>query len=318
MLTRRDSPPAGFGTLTVMNALLAYVASRGHLVRTTELIAEGFANPTIRRSLRSGEFDRICHGWVGTRDATQLSVIAAIHHGKLTGPTALATHGVWDGLDLRIHISVAPNSRAEPLPLKVPLSNFRRTNTNLIGIKRHWRRERSVDRYEPSWRASAIDALAVAARSLATDQFVACAESALATQLIPRAVLPALRAAVPRTMSGVVDSLRMDAGSGLESLFWFRMRPRVRALATQVRVPGLGQFGGDGFVDFVIDGWLAIETDGDAFHDPAVDRARNAFLVRNGYRWHRFGHHQVIHEWSSVEATVMELLRFPPGGKGGY
>jgi len=269
----------------------------------------------IRRALRAGGIERICHGWVGTRDATQLAVIAAIHRGKLTGSTALATRGVWDGLDPRIHVAVAPHARTELLPLRVPLAAFARSPSNPIGVVRHWGRERSIDPYEPSWRTSAIDALVVVARSLDAEQFVACSESALASGLLPRAALPALRASLPRRLHGTVDTLRLDAGSGLESLFGFRIKPLVRELATQVPIPGLGQRGGNGFVDFVIDGWLVIETDGDAFHDPAVDRARNAYLVQKGYRWHRFGHQQVIHEWSSVEATVMELLRFPPGGR---
>ena len=92
------------------------------------------------------------------------------------------------------------------------------------------------------------------------------------------------------------------------------MRHLVRTIEVQVPVAGLSGRGGEGTVDFLIDGWLAIETDGDAFHDPAVDRVRNSILVLKGYRWHRFGHQQVIQDWPAVEATVLELLRFPPGG----
>ena len=70
--------------------------------------------------------------------------------------------------------------------------------------------------------------------------------------------------------------------------------------------------GGDGRVDLLIDGWLVIELDGDEFHDPVADRERNAALVRLGYRVHRFGYDQVINGWPLVEATVLELLRYPP------
>jgi hypothetical protein len=33
--------------------------------------------------------------------------------------------------------------------------------------------------------------------------------------------------------------------------------------------------------------------------------------VRLGYRWHRFGYDQVMYGWPDVEATVVELLRYP-------
>jgi hypothetical protein len=242
-------------------------------------------------------------------------VIAAIQRGKITGTTALATRGVWNGLDSRIHVAVARNAHGAPLPLSMPLAAFTRPDFSTNGFVRHWRQEWHVDHTEPLWRASVIDSLLVAARSLSREQFIACAESALATGVLPRAALSALRASLPRAFQPTVDALRLDAASGLESTFGTRIAPVVRTLETQVAVPGLGARGGRGFVDFVLDGWLVVETDGDAFHDPAVDRTRNSILVRAGYRWHRFGFVQIVNEWPAVEATVLELLRFPPGGR---
>ena len=117
----------------------------------------------------------------------------------------------------------------------------------------------------------------------------------------------------------------MDARSesGLETIMRLGLGRLGCAVEPQVRIQGIAPNGRDGrvdfvvdgwlVIDFVVDGWLVIEVDGDGFHDPAADRIRNSVLVRRGYRWHRFGYQQIMTDWASVEATIVELLRYPPG-----
>jgi very-short-patch-repair endonuclease len=88
----------------------------------------------------------------------------------------------------------------------------------------------------------------------------------------------------------------------------------VNQIRTQAPIPGIGSGGGVGYVDLLIDGWLVIELDGDEWHEPRADKARDSLLVRQGFRSQRFDYNQVIHRWASTEATVMELLRYPPRG----
>jgi very-short-patch-repair endonuclease len=88
--------------------------------------------------------------------------------------------------------------------------------------------------------------------------------------------------------------------SGIETLFWLRMRrlsPRRQVqLAPSIRV------------DFVIGARLVIELDGEEFHSGALafesDRQRDAALSARGYRVLRFSYRQVMFDWPSVEAAV--------------
>jgi hypothetical protein len=67
--------------------------------------------------------------------------------------------------------------------------------------------------------------------------------------------------------------------------------------------------GGSERVDLLLNGWLAIELDGDRWHDVERDRLRDAEVVRRSYR---FGFDQVVSDWQRTEATVLELLHYPP------
>ncbi|HIY65628.1 MAG TPA: endonuclease domain-containing protein [Candidatus Agrococcus pullicola] len=68
-----------------------------------------------------------------------------------------------------------------------------------------------------------------------------------------------------------------------------------------------------GRLDLVIDGWLCIEVDGSEFHDvgkqASRDRRRNTQLVRDGYRWHRFGYADVVHRLDETIEVIRILLR---------
>jgi hypothetical protein len=105
------------------------------------------------------------------------------------------------------------------------------------------------------------------------------------------------------------------AESGLETLTRIRLSEWVRDIQPQFAIPGLAQGGGTGRVDLLLNGWLAIELDGDLWHDPKRDRARDAELVRRGFRSHRFGFDQVVLDWPGTEATIAELLAYPPPRK---
>jgi hypothetical protein len=255
---------------------------------------------------------RVCKGWVATREASQLSVIAIAQRGKLTGSSALYSREIWDGVNTRIQIRRRPNSHGEPRRLATPIAEFVPPRHSRVGIDTTWSTERFVDEAEPPWRVSIIDALLDVARQVARDQFLACIESAVRRGAMSRAALPVLLGHLPERLRFDSALLDFSADSGIESLARIRLAPLVQSMETQVRIPGISRAGGDGRVDLLLDKWLVIELDGDEWHDPAADRLRNQVLVQQGFRSHRFGHRQVIHGWPDVEATVRELLRYPP------
>jgi hypothetical protein len=286
--------------------------AHGHATRTSHLIALGHSRRSIGRAIEQGKLLRLFEGWVATSAASQLAVIAIAHRGRLTGSTALANAGIWDALDHRIHIQRPTNSHDAVRKLATPISAFTPPKYGMSTVVQHWTPSHFVDPTEPPWRASVIDALLQVGKDAASEQFIACIESALFTRALSRAGLPILFSLVPRKLQQFESDLDFGAESGLESIARMRLVPVVRHIATQLKIPGIARSRGEGRVDLLIDGWLVIELDGDQFHDPIADRERNAILVRLGYRVHRFGYDQVINGWPLVEATILELLRYPP------
>jgi very-short-patch-repair endonuclease len=294
------------------NHILLDLQTDGHLTQVDRLLARGHSRRGISRAVERGEVLRICRGWVATRDASQLSIVAVVNRGILTGATSMATLGIWDAVDRRIHLQVPANSHGPIQGLTTPIAKFvapRHTPGKLV---RHWTAPRCPDRTTPPWRASVLDSLVIVARCSLAEQFIACVDSALNKQLLSRAGIPHLMRALPQRLGGIESEFDATAESGLESLARVRLRPLVRRVQTQVAIPGIAPGGDVGRIDILIDGWLVIELDGDEFHDPRFDRERNAILVRLGYRVHRFGYDQVIFRWPEVEATILELLRYPP------
>ncbi|HEU4806628.1 MAG TPA: hypothetical protein VFT01_00070 [Homoserinimonas sp.] len=294
------------------NDLLHDLQGLGNLARTTQLDDLGHGRRRIESALASGRILKVCRGWVATPRATTTAVIAVLQRGKLTGPTALASYGIWDAVDRRIHVQVRHNRSASAITPLTPLAAFTHEKYLRAGVRRHWSEERHPDAYGASWRVSVLDALIRVAIDCPAEQFLACVESALHTGRLSRAGIPILFRSLPTGMASLRDKIDPAAESGLETLARLRLSGFVHKISTQVKIPGINPGGRPGRVDLVVDDWLVIELDGDEFHEPVADRARNAALVRRGYRSHRFGHEQVISGWPDVEATVRELLRYPP------
>lgn len=295
-----------------VNELLRDVHVGGHAVRTIELLSNGCGRRAIARAVERGQLMRVCRGWVATREASQHAIVAIANRGKLTGASALATLGIWDADDKRVHVQLPAHCDGSRRMLLTPIAAFTPPRFAATGFVRHWMRERAPDGNAPAWRASVIDALLVVAAVSSAEQFVACVDSAIHLGELSRAGLPILESLLPERMRPAMRLVNGYAESGLETLARLRLGPFARTIRVQVKISGIGRFGGQGRVDLLIDGWLVIELDGDEFHDPAADRKRNALLVRLGYRIHRFGYDQVMDGWPEVEATVLELLRYPP------
>lgn len=281
----------------------------GQLANTTQLRNAGHSRRELDHALAAGFLHRVCRGWVATALAPRSAVTAVLRRGKLTGTAALASYGVWDGLDRRLHVHVPRNSHGPVRSSTTPLSQFAPEEYPRRGLEMHWLAERFPVRHGPVWRVSVEDALLRAARDLPREQFIACLDSALNTRVLSRAALPELFAALPLRFQPLCADIEPLAESGLETLARLRLTPLVDDIQPQVWFDGIGAAGGHGRVDLLLDKWLVIELDGDRYHDQFEDRRRTSVLVRQGLRLHRFGYHDVVHEWELAEATVLELLR---------
>jgi hypothetical protein len=296
----------------VTNALLFDIERRGNALRARELAKLGHSRTAIATALATGSIVRICNGWVASPRADRDAIIAILNRGKLTSSSALASRGLWDGCDNRIHVAVPPNFPRSERVSRVSLAQFQPPPFPRAGLVRHWVAELAPDDREPAWRQSVTDALRVASKHLPADQFIACVDSALHEGALSRAGLPALESSLSARAGRLLRFVDARSESGLESLTRYRLSAWVREIQPQFPVPGLATTGGNGRVDLLLDGWLVIELDGDQWHEPKRDRARDAELVRRGFRSHRFGFDQVVYDWPRTAATIAELLAYRP------
>lgn len=212
----------------------------------------------------------------------------------MTCCSAIALHGGWDADPARLHIALAPNA-ARP---RSPHDSRLRLEAPHPTIALHWR-------------LPADHARGIAPPLDAVDDAVRCLTPELAFVTIGSLLharpelggdwrrwlrtAPYPRASWLREIDGVCES-------GLEGLWWFRMRGRLPGIRRQVLIPGVGR------VDFLIGERLIIEVDGAEYHtDPDAferDRRRDAVLSALGYRVLRFSYQQVVHRWAEVEAAV--------------
>jgi len=295
------------------DSLVADLARFGSLAPVHRLVDLGHSRTGIQRAVALGALLRPCRGWVATAAASQLAVTAVVRGGKLTSATALASLGVWDGMSEFVHVNVPPHRRPTGTPALTPIEQFQAPKyPRRLGIKTSWSIERAPDEEERPWRTSALDALLQAARDLSSEQFIACVDSTLHLRLISLVGLAQLRSLLPRSKRPLLALTDAGAGSGLETLTRLRLSRVVRKLETQFALPGIGRSGNEGAVDFLLDGWLVIEIDGEQWHDRNRDHRRDALLVQMGYRTLHFTFDQVINHWPEVEATILECLRHPP------
>lgn len=277
------------------------VSRVGHLATWRQLAALGFGRHVIERALADGTLVKVRPGWVGTRAASQLSVIAVLQGGRLTSATALASYGVWSGTDRNIHIQIPANAhRTIQRPL-VPIADFARPEFIYSGIVRHWvpcQEPRATDAF---WRVPIADALLRFARTESDEHLAASVESSVHKRLLSRSDVAGLFLRLPRWQHPLKSRLSFQAESGLETVARLRLDEYGYPVVQQVEI-------GPDRVDLVIDGWLVVELDGDKWHDPVKDRIRTNRLIRAGYRVLRFGYADVFERWAETLATIQELL----------
>jgi very-short-patch-repair endonuclease len=277
------------------------VARVGHLATRRQLAALGFGDHAVRRALASKSLVKVRPGWVGTRAASQLSVIAALQGGRLTSATALASYDIWSGTDRQVHVQIPANAHRTVQHPIIPIAEFASPEFTYSGIVRHWvpcQEPRPTDAF---WRVTVADALIRFARTESEEQLAASIESSVHKRMLSRNEIAGLFLRLPKRLHPLRSRLTFRAESGLESVAQLRLADCGFAVMQQVQI-------GPDRVDLVIDGWLVVELDGDKWHDPAKDRIRTNRLIRAGYRVLRFGYADVFHRWDETLATIHEML----------
>lgn len=276
------------------------LSALGGAARWSRLQSFGVTQRGLRAAVASGRVVAVGHGGYALPD-TDPALIAAVRiRGLASHASAARLHGLalWRPID-GIDVTVRPGSRPEADGIRVHRAlvrpdevDFRLPATNLL--------------------RTAIDC----GRTLPFLEAVVVLDSAMHNG---RVKLTALRAAAAAARGDGSAALRRAvahadalAGSPLESA----LRPllvllNVR-LQTQVKIGGVP----GGPVDFVLGGWLVVETDGYEFHreraDYRKDRERATALAVRGYTLLRFTYEDVKSRPQWVLTQIQAVLARGP------
>ncbi|MEO7722134.1 MAG: hypothetical protein ABIS08_09490 [Pseudolysinimonas sp.] len=255
-----------------------------HMTRG-QLLGLGMTDRTIRASVDAGTLVRLRAGHYADAALVGLATRAVSAGGRLACVSELRHRGVWVLDDGQLHVHVARN--ASRLPVSAARAHWRRLVAPAAADRAH---------------VSPLDALVQAFGCLGHAAWLASVDSALHLGVIGIDELAKLREMIPAAYRWLVDAADRQAESGLETIvrlialqLGFRVRP-------QVRVAGVGR------VDLVVEGWVAVETDGTAFHDVAMspgDRRRDARLAARGMTALRPGYSLVVFDRVTVARQLI-------------
>lgn len=258
------------------------------VARGSELSSFGCTRKHLAAAADRGEIRRIRPGVYASWTASPDVVAAAAHGGALTCAKALRAQGVWTlDDDMQPHVWLGAGGRSHPHAPCDCVAHYR-PGPMRLGI------------------ADVEQALVHAFACYGDELFFAAYESAWNKGLIGSAARARIRATLPRSAEWLLDLARADAQSGLESILRLRLHLMGIALTCQVKIPDVGR------VDFVIEGRIILEADGEQNHGSTEhrhrDRWRDAAASRRGYETLRFDYALIIHHWDVVAAAILGAL----------
>jgi very-short-patch-repair endonuclease len=280
---------------------LRLIAARGGLAATHELAVDGISRGHLAALVRSGSIVRVRQGWYARPGLHPDLVQAARVGGLLTCRSALDLAGIWVVDDGRLHVVVERNCQ-----LRSPDNPRRRLRTT-DEVAVHWQPARPAGLANRGLSRLLVDpltALGDLAECASLELLAASADSLLHHWPGHADELHRLAPGLPPRARAALLAADGVCESGIETLFWLRMRHL--APRRQVPIAGVGR------VDFLFGERLVVEVDGAAFHAGAEefesDRRRDAILSARGYRVLRFSYSQVMERWPEVHAAVWAAI----------
>lgn len=275
--------------------IVAVTTRSGGCARAAVLVRAGASREDIKRAARQRVLVRLRRGIYAVRTADPEVVAAARHGGRLTCASLLRKRGVWTLSGDGIHVAIGQKARAHVHPGCVCVPHWVAGSTN-VGV------------------AHVREALVVLLACQGPDAFFAAFESAWRNRLLTAEDRHWVRQRVPSGHGFLIDLAHPHSESGLESPVRLRLARLGISLRSQVRIDGVGR------VDFVLDGWIIIEADGEgnhaAPHQRHRDLERDAVAAAHGYRTLRFDYAQIVHDWPIVEAAILRARASRPRSEG--
>ncbi|MEQ4518705.1 type IV toxin-antitoxin system AbiEi family antitoxin domain-containing protein [Pseudarthrobacter sp. B907] len=263
-----------------------FLSSRGGTASTADLARAGFSRSQLTRAVAEGVIARIRRGHYGLPQGASAHRAARELGAKLTCLSAAPSYGLWTLLPAqRLHLCVG--HRATP-----------------SGSVAHGRCRHPRHPWLPV--VGLADVLMHALHCLPELEALVMVQCAVGRGDIS---LPFLRGKLAGNRNArarsVLDLVIPRADSLLEVLAntWFRRAGlQVRR---HVEIPGVGE------VDFLVEGCLIVETDGEAHLEPRQvkkDRRRNNASVVGGYLVLRFSYDDVVYHPERMLAQVFAVL----------
>lgn len=266
-----------------------------------ELFATGWTRRSITSAVRRGDLIRARRDRYLPPTAPDAVVRAVRVGGRLTCLSLLEGLGVFVMENSVLHVHL-PRSASR---MRSPDSRRRRLERRgRRSVRLHWL-ELSVD-VGAATCVSLVDALAHAVLCQPPRAAIATLDSALNKGMISADQIADVFALLPAKYRVIRPFIDGRAQSGSETLMRLMLRSLGCAVELQVRFEGVG------YVDLLVDGWLAIECDSRAHHAgweaQSTDRRRDLALAALGITTLRPTARMIFDDPEAVLAAVRGLL----------
>jgi very-short-patch-repair endonuclease len=270
------------------------------MLRRGDLIDAGWTDRSLAAAVRAGRLIRPRAGAYLPADTPRDVVDACALGGRLTCVSALAHRGVFvlDAGPLHVHLHAARLKGGVPMRAG----------------RRHWARLHRTP-HPRATSVEALDALACALRCQPPRAALATLDSALHHGVIRADELDELFRLVPRRHRVLQRLVDARAESGPETLLRQILNSLGASFQLQVELLGVGR------VDILVDGWLVVECDSEAFHSSweaqRRDRRRDQAAAALGYATFRPIAEDILWNPEQVRAALAGLLASRRASRGG-
>lgn len=265
-----------------------------------ELFALGMTPRAITAAVAAGDLIRARRDNYLAADAPRALVEAVRVGGRLGCLSLLALLDVFVYETPALHVHMERGDSRMRAPQHRGALPSRRLRD---GVVLHWQRFVA----EPTRGCvDIVDALIQSVRCQQPRHAIATLDSALNKHLIELGQIGEVFAALPARYGVLRGLLDARAQSGTETL----VRLMLRRIGCDVELQV--NFAGVGTVDLVVDGWLVIECDSNAFHSSwqqqLKDRRRDLALARQGYCVLRIAAEDILYREDEVFQALVELI----------
>jgi very-short-patch-repair endonuclease len=280
------------------------IDSLGRIASKEQLAAKGLSGFDLTTAVQRGEIWRVRRAHYATRGALQEALIAVRVGGRLAGPSAARSYGLWSGFDERVHVALPRNASRLRTNYAPSNSSALTSDTSAREIVLHWQ---ALQRSSECWRVGPRDVLRQMATWTDHETAIACIDTARTILGYTDADIRSVFDSAP--IGDRLMSMRSRPGSdaGTESVVRQRLEACGVEVDQQVSIPGVGR------VDMVVRGTrIIIEVDGKQFHSREDsfenDRRRDAELAALGYIVIRLSFAQVFGSWPRCQRSILEAV----------